>query len=250
MQKIYLGLPAYDEEKSIKPLFTRIYKLQASLPMPLVVIVYDDGCRDGTKKEVLAWTPLIEIIYLDGVVNKGLGSGMNALLSEFAKRGGREDVLVVMDCDNTHDPAQIPQMLDVLKDQPETDLVIASRYRSGATITGVPFHRIFLSVGAAVLYKLVHPIFHVRDYTCGYRVYRHGIIMDALSKFDPPLLKEKGFACMVELLLKLNKSNARMREIPLMLAYDNKLSVSEMDVFGNSFQLLKKLLAWRFWDMK
>lgn len=250
MEKIYLGLPAYNEENSIKPLFTRIHKLHASLPTPLAVIVYDDGCRDETKREVLAWNPLLEIVYLDGIVNKGLGSGMNALLSEFAKRAGPEDVLVVMDCDDTHDPAQIRQMLDVLKAYPKTDLVIASRYRRGATITGVPIHRVLLSIAAAMLYKLVHPIFHVRDYTCGYRMYKHTIITQAMSKFDSPLLKEKGFACMVELLLKLKKSNAKMREIPLTLAYDNKKSASKMDVSGNAFRLLKKLLAWRFGGMK
>jgi dolichol-phosphate mannosyltransferase len=246
MQKVYLGLPAYNEQYSIEPLFTRIHKLQATLSAPFAVIVYDDGCKDETKKEILKWTSRVETTYLDGVVNKGLGAGMNALLLEFVRCGKEEDVLVIMDCDDTHDPKQIPQMLEVLKKYPETDVVIASRYRSGATITGVPFHRILLSIAAAVLYKLVHPIFHVRDYTCGYRAYRYKRIAYVLSKFSAPLLKEKGFACMVELLLKLKESHAKMREIPLQLAYDNKLSASKMDVSGNAFRLLKKLLVWRF----
>jgi dolichol-phosphate mannosyltransferase len=166
-------------------------------------------------------------------------------LSEFNKRGEDKDVLVVMDCDDTHDPEQIRAMIDMLEKCPKADLVVASRYRLGATISGVPFHRIMLSIAAAMLYKMVHPIYHARDYTCGYRAYRHAAVEKAFSKFGEPLLKEKGFACMVELLLKMAKSGAKVREIPLELAYDNKLSASKMDVSGNSIRLLKKLWAWR-----
>ncbi len=250
MTKLFLGLPAYNERDSIAPLFARIQKFSATSSSPLSVMVYDDGCKDGTKEEVLKWTSHLDIIYLDGVVNKGLGAGMNALVSEFAKIGQKDDVLIIMDCDDTHDPAQISQMLNVFEKYPETDVVIASRYRRGATITGVPFHRIILSIGAAMLYKSVHPICHVRDYTCGYRAYRYPIIIRAMSKITPPFLKESGFACMVELLLKLKKAGAKMREIPLQLAYDNKMSASKMDVSGNVICLSKKLFTWCFMGMK
>lgn len=247
---IYIGLPAYNEEASIKPLFTRIAKLRDSFPQKIFVMIYDDGCTDNTKNETLAWENRLQIIYLDGVVNKGLGAGMNALLSEFKNRAGNDDVLVVMDCDDTHDPAQIPKMVEVLQKYPQTGIVIASRYRFGATISGVPFHRVLLSIGAAMLYKAVHPIFHVRDYTCGYRAYRHTGVAKAFTVFGTPLIKERGFACMVELLLKMGRSGIKMREIPLALAYDNKLSASKMDVSGNASRLLKKLLSWRLEGLK
>lgn len=247
---IYIGLPAYNEEASIKPLFTRIAKLQNSIPDKLLVMIYDDGCTDETKKEVTTWTSRLEVIYLDGVVNKGLGAGMNALMEGFKDRAQADDVLVIMDCDDTHDPQQIVQMQVVLEKNHAADIVIASRYRVGATISGVPFHRVLLSIAAAALYKFVHPIFHVRDYTCGYRMYRKRAVVNAFTHFGSPLIKEKGFACMVELLLKMASSGAKMREIPLALAYDNKLSASKMDVSGNSTRLLKKLILWRVEGLK
>lgn len=250
MVKIYLGLPAYNEEASIKPLFARVESLQKEMAPQLVVMVYDDGCVDNTRAEVMAWESRLSIVYLDGLVNKGLGAGMSALMSEFAARGDAGDILVVMDCDDTHDPEQIPAMLKTLEKKPLTDVVIASRYRFGATISGVPFYRVMLSVGAAMLYKMVHPIWHVRDYTCGYRAYRLGAIQRAFAKYGNPLLKEHGFACMVELLLKVARAGARFQEIPLTLAYDNKLSASKMDVSGNSFRLLKKLISWRVDGLK
>jgi hypothetical protein len=55
---------------------------------------------------------------------------------------------------------------------------------------------------------------------------------------------------MVEVLLKMAKSGAKVREIPLKLAYDNKLSLSKMDVSGNSFRLLNKLITWRLKGLK
>jgi dolichol-phosphate mannosyltransferase len=245
MVKIFLSLPAYNEEASIKPLFTRVELLQKKMAHQLVVMVYDDGCVDNTRAEVMAWESRLSIVYLDGLVNKGLGAGMSALMSEFAVRGDAGDILVVMDCDDTHDPEQIPAMLKVLQKHPSTDVVIASRYRLGATISGVPFYRVMLSIGAGILYKMVHPIWHVRDYTCGYRAYRLVAVKRAFAKYGNPLLKERGFACMVELLLKVARTGAKFQEIPLTLAYDNKLSASKMDVSGNSFRLLKKLISWR-----
>ncbi|HQU08087.1 MAG TPA: glycosyltransferase [Candidatus Paceibacterota bacterium] len=243
--EIYLGLPAYNEEASIKPLFTRVESLKNKIAEKIHVIVYDDGCVDNTRTEVKAWETRLSIIYLDGQVNKGLGAGMSALMAEFANRANSDDVLVVMDCDDTHDPDQISSMLEVFATKPVTDVVIASRYRLGATISGVPFYRVVLSIGAAMLYKLVHPIWRVRDYTCGYRAYRPAVVKRAFEKYGTPLLKERGFACMVELLLKVARVGANVREIPLALAYDNKLSASKMDVSGNAFRLLKKLITWR-----
>jgi dolichol-phosphate mannosyltransferase len=245
MAKIFLGLPAYNEEASIAPLFQKVEDLNRSLPEPLTVIVYDDGCTDGTKEQVSLWMERLDISYLDGIVNKGLGEGMNALLHEFASKGKDGDLLVVMDCDDTHDPAQIPEMTSVISAYPGTDVVIASRYRRGATITGVPFSRVLLSIGAALLYKMVHPARHVRDYTCGYRAYTFDVVGRTTSMYGSDILKERGFACMVELLLKVKNVGARFREIPMRLAYDNKLSASKMDVSGNTWRLLKKLVSWR-----
>lgn len=242
---VYIGLPAYNEEASIKPLFTRIDALQAKMSSKIHILFYDDGCVDKTKEEVLGWQTRISIIYLDGLVNKGLGEGMSRLTSEFLGRAKKDDILVVMDCDDTHDPDQILTMIRKLEENVQSDIVIASRYRKGATISGVPFLRVVLSIGAAMLYKAVHPIWGVRDYTCGYRAYRFNSLKRAIDKYDSPLCKERGFACMVELLLKVARAGGKFKEIPLELAYDNKMSASKMDVSGNTSRLLKKLISWR-----
>lgn len=244
LKKVYLGLPAYNESASIQPLFEKITLLNQSLNPDVEVLFYDDGCNDGTKEAVATHGSSLSITYLDGIVNKGLGTGVNTILSHFANVSTPGDLLAIMDCDDTHDPAQILQMIQALE-AVQADLVIASRYRKGGFIKGVPFHRILMSVGAAALYKIVHPMRGVRDYTCGYRLYTHDIVNKALSANSAPLLKERGFSCMVELLLRLKGVGVRAVEVPMLLSYDNKRSASKMDVSGNAFRLLKKLLEWR-----
>lgn len=245
MSTVYLGLPAYNEEASIAPLFTRIVDYAKTAEHKLKVIVYDDGCVDGTRCEVMSWADKVDIIYVDGKVNMGLGKGLSTLVTEFLKHSSEEDFLAIMDCDDTHDPQQIQRMRQVLLDKSYVDVVVASRYRSGATVTGVPAHRMFLSYGAAAVYKIVHPVPHVRDYTCGYRIYRRSGLQRAVDRFGEALVRERGFACMVELLLKLRASGATFAEVPLELAYDNKVTDSKMDVSGNTSRLLRKLVGWR-----
>jgi dolichol-phosphate mannosyltransferase len=249
IKKVFLGLPAYNEQDSIQPLFEKIFKLKQTTPLDLEILFYDDGCTDSTKEKVRQWSDKLNITYLDGVINKGLGIGTNELLNYFVKNGTDIDVLVIMDCDDTHDPAQIPDMLTALEKNKDCNIVIASRYRKGAFVKGVPMHRVLMSIGAAILYKCIHPLKNVLDYTCGYRLYTHDIIMKTYTFYKGAILKERGFACMVELLLKLKKSDANVVEIPLLLRYDNKRSDSKMDVSSNAFRLLKKLWDWRIRGM-
>lgn len=64
------------------------------------------------------------------------------------------------------------------------------------------------------------------------------------------LIKNRSFACMVELLLKLNLFKPKIKEIPLVLRYDLKPTESKMDVGGNTRRLLKLLWLWRIYGLK
>jgi dolichol-phosphate mannosyltransferase len=95
------------------------------------------------------------------------------------------------------------------------------------------------------LFKLVHPVRRVWDYTCGYRAYRIGILQAAAARFHGRLVEETGFACMVEVLLKLNAAGARFGEVGLQLRYDLKPTPSKMAVSSNMRRLLALLVRWR-----
>jgi dolichol-phosphate mannosyltransferase len=240
----WIGLPAYNEEPAIAALFEQFHAVFPDKSLPYRIVLYDDGSTDGTVAAARAWEGRLNVEILGRAENLGLGQGLRTLVSYAARQGGRDDVLFVMDCDNTHRPRQIPEMVARLDDA--HDVVIASRFRSGARVTGVPVHRRFLSLTAAVLFKLLHPCPGVFDYTCGFRGYRLGLLQRALARHGDLLVSERGFACMVELLLKLSRLGARCCEVPLDLRYDLKQGASKMDVSGTAVRLLGKLIGWRF----
>jgi dolichol-phosphate mannosyltransferase len=206
-------------------------------------VLYNDGCTDRTVERALEWKTQLNVEVIGKPVNQGLGEGLRCLVAHATEHGAADDVLFIMDCDDTHHPRQFAGMLAAL--DRGFDVVIASRYRRGARIAGVAPHRQVLSLGAATLFKLLHWCPGVRDYTCGFRAYRVALLQRARAHYRERLVEERGFACMVELLLKLNHLDAKMCEVPLDLRYDLKQSASKMDVGGNTTRLLKKLVAWR-----
>jgi dolichol-phosphate mannosyltransferase len=240
---IYLGLPAYNEEIALPRLLGRIEKLAAFLPHALTVVVYDDGSTDATASIARQWQRHMALVLLDGGRNKGLGAGLRALTDYAIANGGDGDVLVVMDCDDTHDPMQVTDMMAAMAKG--ADVVIASRFTRGARVTGVPLLRRLTAIGAVSLFKIVHPVKGVWDYTCGYRGYRIDALQAAASRYRAGLVEETGFACMTELLLKLNAVGLRFAEIPLQLRYDQKPTASKMDVSSNIGRMIGLLLRWR-----
>ena len=73
------------------------------------------------------------------------------------------------------------------------DVVVASRFRPGATVRGVPFYRQVLSVGASWLCRVVFPTRGVRDFTCGYRAIRASVLQQALQKYGSGFLMSRVF---------------------------------------------------------
>jgi len=242
-RRVLIGLPAYNEEIALPRLLARIAPLAETAAAPVTVVLYNDGSTDATLRIARDWQQRLPLVVLDGVVNKGLGVGLRALVNYAVANAGDDDVLVVMDCDDTHDPAQIGAMLEKLG--AGADVVIGSRYVRGATIRGVPALRRLTALGAAGLFKSVHPVGGVWDYTCGYRAYRVAVLKRAAAKYGDGLIAERGFACMVELLLKLNALGARFAEVPLRLRYDLKPTATKMGVGSNTRRLLVLLVRWR-----
>ena len=252
-RQIYVGLPAYNEELALPRLLARITRLASSSIDDVTVVVYNDGSTDETLSiakqwqakalQTRAWETRLPLVVLDGVQNRGLGAGLRALVEYAVDHGSDDDVLVVMDCDDTHDPSQIPDMVGAITGG--SDVVVASRFTRGSLVRGVPLMRRVTALGAMVLFKLIHPVRGVADYTCGYRAYRVGALKMAADRFGAALIQESGFACMVELLLKLQVFGLRMTQVPLQLRYDLKPTASKMGVSSNIRRLLRLLVQWR-----
>ena len=240
IRRIYIGLPAYNEEIALPRLLQRIELLGASLQKTITVVLYNDGSTDSTSTIARQWQERLSLVLLDCPQNKGLGAGLRALVRHVVETAHDEDILVIMDCDDTHDPAQVREMLRSIEEG--ADVVIGSRFVRGALVRGVPPLRRVTALGAVALFKLIHPVRGVRDYTCGYRSYRISALKRASNSYGAKLIEESEFSCMPELLLKLNALGFQFTEVPLQLRYDLKQTASKMGVGSNISRLLKLLV--------
>lgn len=241
--KLWIGLPAYNEEIAIERLLAKFYQRYPSRSFSYEIVLYSDGSTDRTVEVANGWTDRLNLTIINEPVNKGLGEGLRRLIAHTLAEASDEDVFALMDCDDTHDPAQLDDLVKRIGDG--YSVVIASRYRRNAVTCGVPLHRLLLSYGAALLFKAIHPIRGVFDYTCGYRAYKVPVLKSGVSRYGNKLISNQGFACMVELLLKLHQPGVSFKEIPLKLRYDLKPTESKMDVGSNTFHTLFLLARWR-----
>lgn len=228
MRAVFVLLPAYNEAASIGSLLDQIDAVARTRPERFQVIVCDDGSRDGTRDVVAARTPGTPVDVLVHRLNRGLGETIRDLFERAAELAQDDDVIVRMDCDDTHDPRYLPAMIAKLDEG--CDIVVASRFLPGGGQQGLDRWRTGISLGANLFMRLFFPVRGLREYSCGYRAYRGALIRRAIRFYgnDFVQLKGFGFACTLEKLVKLALLGARVGEVPFVLRYDQKISVSKM----------------------
>ena len=242
--RVWIVLPAYNEEKNLPPMFDGLRRVAGTAGLDCRVVLVDDGSSDGTIRSAKASAGDLPLHLLENHTNRGLAVTFRRGMTAAAEQAEEDDVLVCMDADNSHLMEQIPDLLAAIR--AGNDVVIASRYRRGAVVKGVPAMRRLMSTGMGLLFRLIYPVPGVRDYSCGYRAYRASFFRRALRERGPALFTEQGFACMVGILLHLHKSGARCAEIPLILRYDQKIGASKMKVGKTVLKTLGVLLRERF----
>lgn len=249
--KVIIGLPAYNEGKVLPILLLKLESLQAKLDERLHIIIVDDGSTDDTTailRDYVALNP--EMRVLTHTCNRGLGEAMNTLFDHVVSTYGLDDILVTLDADNTHNPLTIPDLVEKLRHE-QLDMVVASRFVEGGQELGLAWHRKLFSRGARWFFKLFFPIDHVNDYSSGFRCYRIGFLLKAMTYYDGQLVTSSGFECMAEIIARFSRMGVRAGEVPLILEYHLKESKSKMNI-GRTvigyFKLLKKVKADKKWS--
>jgi dolichol-phosphate mannosyltransferase len=225
---IYILLPAYNEEQALRPMMEKIARVMADLRSPYRVVVVNDGSRDRTLeilRELAGHYPIDIIVHK---YNRGLGETARDGFEYIAETAAPEDIVVRMDCDDTHEPTYIPAMVEKIRQGYE--VVTTSRYVKGGGQVGVDLYRRFVSRCANLLLKFFFPIPGLKEYTCGYRAYRAALIQDAIAIFGNQFidLKGMGFTGTIEKLIKFKMMGARVTEVPFVLRYDQKQSTSKV----------------------
>jgi dolichol-phosphate mannosyltransferase len=195
-------IPTYNERENLEAIVTRV---RASVPGADILVV-DDNSADGTGEiadKLSASDPHVHVLHRQG--KSGLGSAYIAGFGWALDLG--YGVLVEMDADGSHDPAELPALLTALQD---ADAVIGSRWVPGGTVRNWPRSREVLSRGANAYARLMLGI-GIRDATAGYRAYR----ADTLRKIGLSQVQSQGYCFQIDLTFRALGAGLIVTEVPI-----------------------------------
>jgi len=194
-------LPTFNEAENLRDVVTRVL---AAAPA-VGVLVVDDGSPDGTggiADELAHADSRVSVLHRRG--ERGLGRALTAGLQEAVRRG--VPLAITMDCDLSHDPAEIPRLIAA-----GGDVTIGSRYVAGGRLPNWSLHRRVLSASANAFVRTLFAL-GARDCTSGYRAYR----TDVLAKVPFERLHSAGYSFEVEILIWVARLGTNgLREIPI-----------------------------------
>src|SRR5688500_16484607 len=124
---VWLVLPTYDEAENLEPL---VAAARGVLPAESRILVVDDNSSDGTGEladRLAAESAGLEVLHRRE--KEGIGPAYVAGFHRALDGGAR--IVLQMDADFSHDPADIPRLLDAVE---RADLVIGSRYVAGGAV--------------------------------------------------------------------------------------------------------------------
>jgi dolichol-phosphate mannosyltransferase len=202
-EQVSIIVPTYNESQNILAILKSI---EENLPKnkPVETIVVDDNSPDGTGGIVEEYINTVKKAtgYTIGVIRRKAKEGLSsAILKGIESSKGQ--TIVVMDSDRSHPPDIIPKMVDTL-DNSECDIVVASRYVKGGSVSGWSIKRKLISKVATRIAQ--HGLgVGQKDPLSGFFAFRRNIL-DGLK------LDAIGYKMLLEILVKTK--GARVKEIP------------------------------------
>jgi dolichol-phosphate mannosyltransferase len=203
---VFVCLPTYNERENLEPM---LRALGAVLGAGDRVLVIDDDSPDGTGE--LADRLAAELGFVD-VLHRGRKEGLGpAYLAGFRRALEQgADLVVEIDCDFSHDPKDVPRLLEAAAD---ADLVLGSRYVPGGGVDNWSLLRRAISAGGSLYARVVLGV-GIRDLTGGFKCFRREVL-EALPLDE---VHSKGYAFQIELTYRALRQGFRVREIPIRFA--------------------------------
>jgi dolichol-phosphate mannosyltransferase len=216
MPGAWLVLPTYNEAENIEAI---VRAARAQLREADRILVVDDNSPDGTGAiaDLLA-TELDGVEVMHRSDKEGLG---RAYLAGFRRAlDGGADLVLEMDADFSHDPADLPRLIAAAE---HADLVLGSRYVAGGSVTDWGLLRKLVSRGGSWYARRVLGV-QVRDLTGGFKCFRRSVL-DAL---DLESVHADGYGFQIELTYRAIKAGFRVAEVPIVFR-DRRVGQSKMN---------------------
>lgn len=212
--KTLIIIPTYNEILNIDRMINTLFDLYPEVSL----LIIEDGSPDGTADVVKKHQETNKNLHMIQRTGKlGLGT---AYITGFKWALEKDfDFIFEMDCDFSHDPKQIPDLLEAAT---QNDLVIGSRYIDGIRIINWPFHRLLLSYLASIYTRFVTGI-PVQDTTGGFKCFTR----KALSKLNLDNIISNGYIFQLELNYKVWSLGLNVKEVPIIF-YERRDGESKM----------------------
>jgi len=191
-------VPTYDEKDNVGPM------AEALLAAGVDVLFVDDNSPDGTGEridELSRGNAKVHCLHRER--KEGLGRAYVAGFRRALEMGA--DRIVQMDCDFSHDPADVARLL-----KSDADLVIGSRYVKGGSTPGWPFKRRFISRAGGLFIRLMTGM-PIRDVTGGFKCWKR----EALEKIDFESVASAGYSFQLEMNHRAWRGGCTIEEIPI-----------------------------------
>lgn len=200
--KIVIGIPAYNEEKNIGKIIVGLEKIADE------IIVCDDGSSDLTSEI----SKKMGVIVVNHSKNLGYGAGIRSIFLK--AREIEADVLITFDADGQHRIDDIQQVIDPILNN-ESDIVIGSRFLSEGE-KNIPKYR---KAGIKTITSVTNSAIEskVTDSQSGFRSYSKKVLTEIIPS-------EYGMGVSTEILIKADKKDFRIKEVPIVVLYEGKTS--------------------------
>lgn len=226
----WIIIPTYNERQNISRLLPELF----ALPIPeLSVLVVDDNSPDGTGQATAALRDSYPRLHVASRPKKsGLGRAYIFGFTYALKHGAGE--IVQMDADFSHDPKDVPRLLDHLS---RADMVIGSRYVGGISVINWPLRRLLLSAAANRYARLVTRLPY-QDITGGYRAWRAA----ALKAISLDTIAADGYGFQIVTAWRAHRQGLRLIEVPIIFT-ERRAGASKMSraIMWEAFWLVLKL---------
>ena len=200
--KIVIGIPAFNEERNIASVITKLEKIDGK------IIVCDDGSNDLTGRIA----EKMGAIVITHPKNLGYGAAIKSIFTKFNELDA--DILVTFDADGQHRVEDIDVVIKpIIKN--ESEIVIGSRFL-GSDSANVPAYR---KIGIKTITNLTNISSNTKltDSQSGFRAYHKRVIPEIIPS-------EYGMGVSTEILIKANKKGFKISEVPIRILYGEDTS--------------------------
>ena len=202
-KRVLVFIPTYNEHENV----ARIHKEIRALELDVDILFMDDSSTDGTGAildRLVGGDARTKVIHRPGKL--GIGSAHVDGITHAYQNG--YDLLVTMDCDFTHSPADIPRLLEASEG---ADVTIGSRYMKRNSLPGWSFMRRCLTQFGHFLTKT---FLHIgADASGAFRVYNlHNIPLRLFQSVN-----SRSYSFFFESLFLLANNGCTIKEIPIVL---------------------------------